>query len=240
MKKGTNITMTGMIGLATISLALAALAPASLADDPEGNPFRASGYGVVVTITNLTKGQIISPPVAVIHRPDFRLFEPGQPASDELAALAEDGMTGPLTDLLEASSEVISYGVAGDGIMPGQSAEILVDASRSWSELSLAGMLVSSNDAFVGLSGERLPSYLRSGRFTHTLYAGAYDAGSEANTESCDHIPGPPCGSPGNRVTEGAEGYVYVHSGIHGTGGLDPAMWDWNNPVAMITIERAD
>ena len=79
----------------------------------------------------------------------------------------------------------------------------------------------------------------RSGRFTHTLYAKAYDAGSEVHTESCDHIPGPPCGNPGNRLTEGAEGYVYPHSGIHGGEDLDPFMWDWNNPVALITIERA-
>jgi len=237
MKTKRNIAMTG---LASLSLVLAALIPAAVADGPGGNHYGWSGYSVVVTITNLTKGQIFSPPVVVSHRPGFSLFEPGQPASEQLAALAEDGMTGPLTDLLDGSPEVISYGVTpGDGIMPGQFASVEIDVARSWSEISLAGMLVSSNDAFLALNGESLPSYLRSGRFTHTLYARAYDAGSEANTESCDHIPGPPCGNPGNRVTEGAEGYVYPHSGIHGTGGLDPSMLDWNNPVALITIERA-
>ena len=238
MKKRTRITL---VVLASFGLVLAALAQSALADGPEGNrSSRGSGYGVVVTITNLTKGQIFSPPVVVSHWPGFRLFEPGQPASDELAALAEDGMTDPLTGMLDGSPQVISYGVAGDGIMPGHSASILLEASSAWSEISLASMLVSSNDAFVGLNGEHLPAFLRSRKFTHALYAGAYDAGSEANTESCEHIPGPPCGSPGNRVTEGAEGYVYVHSGIHGTGDLDPSMLDWNNPVAKITIERAD
>jgi hypothetical protein len=236
MKTRTNIAM---IGLASLSLVLAALIPIAAADGPRGNAYGWSGYSVVVTITNLTKGQIFSPPVVVSHRPGFRLFEPGQPASAALAALAEDGMTGPLTDLLDDAPEVISYNVAGDGIMPGQFASVEIDVARSWSEISLAGMLVSSNDAFLALNGENLPSYLRSGRYTHTLYARAYDAGSEANTESCDHIPGPPCGNPGNRVTEGAEGYVYPHSGIHGTADLDPSMWDWNNPVALITIERA-
>lgn len=238
MKTRTNIAKIGMIGLASFSLVLAALIPAAVADGPGGGSGW-PGYRVVVTITNLTKGQIFSPAVVVSHRPGFRLFEPGQPASAALAALAEDGMTDLLTDLLDDAPEVISYGVAGDGIMPGQSASVEIDVPRSWSEISLAGMLVSSNDAFLALNGEPLPSYLRSGKFTHTLYANAYDAGSEVNTESCDHIPGPPCGNPGNRVTEGAEGYVYPHSGIHGGEDLDPSMWDWNNPVALITIERA-
>ena len=40
-------------------------------------------------------------------------------------------------------------------------------------------------------------------------------------------------------MSDGAEGYVYVHSGIHGIGGVDPSVWDWNNPVALITIEQA-
>ena len=240
MKKRREMARNGVIGLASLGLVLAALVAAASADDSEGGRYGRSGYSVVVTITNLTKGQIFSPPVAVSHRPGFHLFEPGRPASDELAALAEDGMTDPLTDLLDGSPEVISYGVAEGAIMPGHSASIVLHVSREWSQISLAGMLVSSNDAFVGLNGESLPPHLRSGRFTQTFHAAAYDAGSEANTESCDHIPGPPCGSPGNRVTEGAEGYVYPHSGIHGKDGLDPSMLDWNNPVAMITIERAD
>ena len=237
MKTRTN---TIMIGLTSLSLVLAAFIPAAVADGPGGDRYGRSGYSVVVTITNLTKGQIISPPVVVSHRPGFKLFEPGQPARGELAALAEDGMTGPLTEFLDDAHEVISYAVAGGGIMPGQFALVELDVTRSGSEISLAGMLVSSNDAFVALNGEPLPSYLRSRRFTHTLYAPAYDAGSEVNTESCDHIPGPPCGNPEMRVTEGAEGYVYPHSGIHGIADLDPSMWDWNNPVALITIERAN
>ncbi len=233
MKKRTYIAIAG---LASLCLVWGALAPFAGAAGPEAGRF---GYTVVVTITNLTRGQIFSPPVVVSHRPGFRLFEPGQPASDELAALAEDGMTGPLTDLLENSPRVFSYSVADDGIMPGRSASIELEVPRAWAEISLAGMLVTTNDAFMALNGESIPPSLRSGKFAHTLYARAYDAGSEMNTESCDHIPGPPCGSHGVRVTDGAEGYVYVHSGIHGAGELDPSTWDWNNPVARITVQRA-
>jgi len=34
------------------------------------------------------------------------------------------------------------------------------------------------------------------------------------------------------------EGYVSIHRGIHGNGQLNPAMFDWRNPGAKITIRR--
>ncbi len=65
-----------------------------------------------------------------------------------------------------------------------------------------------------------------------------YDAGSERNTEACANIPGPPCGSAGARAADGAEGHVALHGGVLGVGDLDPAMWDWLNPVVSVTVER--
>jgi hypothetical protein len=69
-----------------------------------------------------------------------------------------------------------------------------------------------------------------------TFAADPYDAGSEANSEFCEFIPGPPCENPGVRDTANAEGYVHIHAGIHGIGDLDASMFDWHNPVAEITI----
>ena len=46
-----------------------------------------------VTITNITRGQIISPPIVISHNEDFQLFSLGHPAPTGLAELAEDGMT---------------------------------------------------------------------------------------------------------------------------------------------------
>jgi hypothetical protein len=59
-----------------------------------------------------------------------------------------------------------------------------------------------------------------------------------AKTQDCDHIPGPPCGNGGVRVTEGAEGYVYVHAGIQDRGSLSPENHDWRNPVARIVVRK--
>ena len=41
------------------------------------------------------------------------------------------------------------------------------------------------------------------------------------------------------RIYDGkAEGFVHIHAGIAGGGDLDPAATDWNNPVALVHIER--
>ena len=99
--------------------------------------------------------------------------------------------------------------------------------------LSLVGMLVTTNDAFYGLSQHALPKH-RGGATTGP----AYDAGSEANTEMCAHIPGPPCGNAGVRMTNGAEGFVHVHAGIHGVADLIPAQHDWRNDVVRVEVTR--
>jgi hypothetical protein len=225
-------------------LALLLGGTAALADDDDsrsGFPSRrATGSGYMVTITNLTYDQIISPPVVVVHDGRFRLFQPGQSAGSELAALAEDGMTGPLAGLLEVSTGVTDYAVADGGIPPAGSVTVEVSARGLGKMLSLAGMLVSTNDAFVGLDGFTLPSGFAAAFGATSVDAQAYDAGSEANTESCDHIPGPPCGSPGVRVTDGAEGFVHVHRGIRGVGDLDDSAKDWNNPVASVTVRMTN
>lgn len=189
-----------------------------------------------VTITNVTRGQIISPPIVFSHSGHFNLFELGQPASDVLAKLAEDGMTAPLEAELLTSPSIFSVATASGGLLPGASITIQVQAGGPYRFISAAGMLVSSNDAFFAAHGVRLP---RGGSKT-VMFAEAYDAGSEANSESCDFIPGPPCGNPEVRDTEGAEGYVHVHAGIQGVGDLVPEEFDWRNPVVRISIQAVN
>jgi hypothetical protein len=101
-------------------------------------------------------------------------------------------------------------------------------------------MLVTTNDAFFAA---RDIWYL--GKRNIMVEAEAYDAGSEQNSENCAYIPGPPCGSGESHDPEVAEGYVHIHAGVHGTNSegtaesdLTPAMHDWRNPVAKITIRR--
>jgi len=186
---------------------------------------------VSVTITNISK-QIISPPVVASHTWKVAIFVPGQAASDELTALAEDGGPGDLADLLAGHEEVLDVAVADGLLFPGESAKFEVEMRGKYNRISAVGMLVSTNDAFFGLSNFQVdPSSV-----VQRTTAPAWDAGTELNNEDCDFIPGPPCGNPFMRATEGAEGFVHVHSGIHGTGDLSPSDWAWQNPVVQIAV----
>ncbi len=198
------------------------------------------GRDYAVTITNVTPGQVFGPPVVVVHTRNFSLFELGEPASPGLAILAEDAAVDTLFEELEANPEVVEFVVAGDPLMPGDSVTLEVHAQFPHHFVTTAQMLVTTNDAFFALNGVRVPQGKRQDprNGIRTFLAVAYDAGSEVNSESCDTIPGPPCGNTVVRDQEGSEGYVHVHSGIHGIGDLPPEDFGWHNPVAQVTVER--
>lgn len=189
-----------------------------------------------ITITNLTPEQIFSPPIVITHKQDFTLFELGEMAGEELAALAEDGMADPLIELAMDYSRTTSE-VAGGPVFPGESITIEVEAKPGAWYLSLAGMLVTTNDAFFAVRSLKVPFKGKS-----IMETEAYDAGSEFNSEDCAFIPGPPCGNGGVHDPEEAEGYVHIHSGIHGSGPdpemINPSQHDWRNPVALIKVRR--
>lgn len=212
--------------LAVLALAAAALV---LAGPVEAQ--RAHAYQV--KITNLTRGQVISPPIVVSHRHDFRLWQLGQPAIPEVAAVAEDGDGTALLSLLAGAPGVHDFAMAPGMLAPGETVVLELQAGFPFAQVTALGMLVTTNDAFFGLQGVDLPPRRMAG--VHHAYA--LDAGSEANNEDCAFVPGPPCGNPGVRATDGAEGFVHVHAGIHGVGDLVPATHDWRNPVVEVVIQ---
>jgi hypothetical protein len=192
-----------------------------------------------VTITNITREQIMSPPIVISHNKDFQLFNLGSEAPPGLAELAEGGMTGPLSAYLDPMDSVYDYNdqsEEGGPILPGTSVTIQITTKKGFQEISAAGMLVGTNDAFFAVRGVKVRS-----KGDMAVDARAYDAGTEVNNELCDYIPGPPCANGNNeRAVADAEGFVYIHSGVHGindTGGLNPA-YDWHNPVATIMVEK--
>ena len=206
----------------------------------EGEP---SDQGVTyeVTITNLTKGQIFSHPVVLSHNSSYSLFQLGQPVSGALAELAEDGLTQPLIDDAMATGLVFDAVANATPLPPGQSTTLEIQVTSKYDEISVAGMLVITNDAFFAVRNAKVRTLPFKNGFSRpmTIMAEAYDAGSEANTEMCSDIPGPPCNNMGVRVTDGAEGYVFVHAGITGDHDVDDGTYDWRSSVAMITIRPA-
>ncbi len=187
-----------------------------------------------VTVTNITANQIIGPPVIATHGHKARIFRAGKRATGALAAVAEDADSSGLVAALEGNAEVLSVVTGGGPLLPGDSMTLSVTTTDDFQRLSAVAMLVTTNDAFFGIDSFQLHS---SKKDTMTT-APAYDAGSEANDELCASIPGPPCGNPFVRVTDGAEGFVHVHPGITGRGDLDPAARGWLNPVVEIRFVR--
>ena len=190
-----------------------------------------------VTVTNLTRGQVFTPILVASHAAGVMLYELGQPASVPLEHLAEAGDTGPLKQMLSSMREVLDVTDSGAPLPPGHSVTIKVQTRGEFDHVSVASMLVPTNDAFFAVNDAEGPE----GERTITLYSPAYKAGTEAADELCIHIPGPPnvCQGEGfNPSRAGAENFVHVHSGIHGVGDLKAADRDWRNPVARIVIRR--
>ncbi len=222
MKRSTTI----VVALAMLMTLM--VVPAS-ASDYEEPTFR-------VTITNLTDGQLMTPMVVATHDRSFRLWRHRRAASPGLAQLAENGGVPVLVDELNANSLVNQVAVAGGGpIAPGGSAEVIIGSDSRGSRLSLAGMLICTNDGFASIRNARL-----GGADVRTFYGRAYDAGSEKNTEAYADLV-PPCdglGQTGMSNPAIAEnGVVKVHHGIKGRADLDPSVHDWDNPVIKVTVE---
>ena len=186
-----------------------------------------------VEITNLTRSQIISPPILASHDASVAMFELAMPASPELAELAENGNNAPLAALLGGSAGVHAVTTAPGGIEPGHTMTLTIEVGNHATRLSGAGMLVSTNDAFFALDAVDVDKIKRA-----TLLLPAYDAGSEFNSEDCAFIPGPPCGAGAVHDPSPAEGFVYVSNGIHGIGGVPAAWYDWRDAVVRVVITR--
>jgi len=184
------------------------------------------------SITNLTKGQVMTPPVVVVHQPPFALFTLGEEASEGLKRQARDGDPTLLTEELATAHGVVNFTVGGGPIFPGETQEIEFSGSRT-DQVSVSSMLASTNDALAahrGLAlnpavGERQVVFLR-----------VYDGGAETNDELCDHIPGPPCGNAGVDTDEN-EGFVHFHPGLGLQGDLEQSH-TFASIAARIVIER--
>ena len=138
-----------------------------------------------VTVTNLTKGQVLTPPVLAIHSPMTKILSLGRPVSRGFASLATDGLTKDFEKELEQKKGVVRFKVGQTPILPGQSLEISIKATNPKYKLAVFSMLARTNDAVLWLEGLALDK--------KTYLAAAFDAGVEFNSERCADIPAPPC-----------------------------------------------
>lgn len=186
-----------------------------------------------VTVANATKGQPLAPGLIITHDSSFSLFEIGDAPTLELATMAETGDPGDLAASVTATTVDVLFGIHGGIALPSESNDIVIDTTAEF--LTAVGMLAATNDAFYAVRGVKLPD---AGKIT--VYAPAYDAGSEDNNEKSGDVPALKFGNSKDAGTDAGdgEGFIHVHNGIYGGGQLTPSVHGWRNPVVEITIER--
>ncbi|MGI9223948.1 MAG: spondin domain-containing protein, partial [Woeseiaceae bacterium] len=231
-----------LLAVATLGLTLTFLMPEAAHSD--------GGRTYKVTITNLTAGQPLTPPILATHTNRTEFFTVGEAASEGIRQIAENGNGEVLLQALGEDTQVhdVVAGAAplvpannpgGTGFASSETFKITAKGRARY--LSFASMLICTNDGFTGLDSVRLP------RHRVTVYTAGYDARTEANTEAFADIV-PPCqgligvsGDPGTGMSNpllAEDGVVIPHAGIHGGVDLVPSVHDWSDPVAKIEIER--
>jgi hypothetical protein len=252
MPKTTNLLA---VAVASAALILAFAIPAASDDGPDLRTYR-------VTLVNLTDGQPFSPPVAATHDRSMRMFRAGHLASDELAKIAQAGDEVPMFNLFNGSDDVtdaVDVGAplttVGKVVDPPGPMGPFVDTATfeitaaPGDRLSLATMLICTNDGFLGLDAVRLPRH-----GAQAFLINGYDAGREQNTELSQHLVDPcsalgPAGLAGdpNGNLDSGPGVSTVprapirhHPNIQGGGHLSTALHGWRDPVAVAVVSRID
>ena len=206
---------------------------------------QASAADLTIEIQNLTQGIYFTPLLVAAHIPDASLFEAGEAASAEIEAMAEGGA---LDGLITIGTSINANAVANpaEGLLaPSASTSTMLTTDDSNTVLSIVGMVLPSNDGFIGLDNWTIPTEAG----TYTVYVNAYDAGTEANDELRTSMPVPPpldplLGSGGSGVTSTeTNATVHIHRGnfgdadaAGGTSDMVNSILRWLNPVAKVTV----
>ena len=205
-----------------------------------------------ITVTNLTQGLHFTPVITAAHTSDSHIFMLSDMASPELQAMAEGGSISGLASVLTNADANINENPAAGLLAPAMSASFNLTNDSSNTHLSLAAMVLPSNDGFVGLDSWKIPEEAG----TYTVFLNAYDAGTEANNELRGSgapgeagMPVPPplddvIGTNGTGVTDmESNNKVHIHRGSlgdsdmsAGTSDINNSVQRWLNPVAKLTI----
>lgn len=178
--------------------------------DNDNKPAPAETFDYKVSLMNLTNGQPFSPPAAILHDDTYSAWSTGQSASVELETLAESGDASQLVNSPGSNPGFSSTDVLTPGAL--QSFDIST-TDKLLTQLTLATMLVNTNDAFTGLTGVSLEGMQKGD--VRVYYSQAYDAGTEFNDELAANIPGPAGGGEGfNAARNDVTAVVTNHGGV--------------------------
>lgn len=199
-----------------------------------------------VLIENFTRGQPFSPGLAVTHGDELLLWSDGAPSTRALRRLAEHGDPAelPLEVAASRAYEVITLrdGVDRVGGDADNARQFRIRAGADATRLSVAMMLVCTNDGFTGVAGVPLPEDYEPVVFLLP----AWDAGAELNDErfasivdACQAAGPVTAGSDGDGG-EAEDGVVAPHPNIQGEADLSTELHGWDGPVGRLSIRRAE
>lgn len=194
-------------------------------------------YEYDVQVINLTNAQPLSPVAAVLHATG-NLWTFGEPASEALEKMAEGGDNSDILAWADALANVTTDAPVG----PGATVTFSVSTQDETAmKLSLATMLVNTNDAFSGLNSVDLSGLMQGDSKTWSL--AAYDAGTEANSEAAGTIPGPADQGEGFNAERNDIDKVVRHAGVVSQhDGLSTSVLTeahrFDNPVMRVTVTR--
>lgn len=202
-----------------------------------------------VSFVNLTAGEPLSPMALVAHDSQYMAFETGKAASVAVEKIAEGGDNSMLLADAMADASHVWQAKSGSGIVaPGKMETLMLEVPATQVanlRLSLLSMLANTNDGFVALNGQSIGN-LQSGQST-SFDLPAYEAGTEANTETADTVLGP-AATGGKRegfnpARDDLNNRISLHPGIisKDDGLISSVLTQlhrWDNPAARINIRR--
>lgn len=215
-------------------------------DDDSPSTSAAQNASFDVTVTNLTNAQPLSPVAIVMHRSGYHAFVDGETASIGLEVLAEGGDNSDLLTEAQAASEYI-VSAGGQGLVTPMQISNTYTLEVPVTELgdvnmSLLSMLVNTNDGFSAVDSLSL-SNLSTGQ-SLTVSAPTWDAGTEANSEAADTIPGQ-SGVGYSSVRDDIIDRVRFHGGVVtaddglATSGLGQEH-RFDNPTMRVSVTRTN
>ena len=201
---------------------------------PSGSSEVHAGSQLNLTVRNVTAGQPLTPPIAVVLEPGTSILPASSEELDGLEELAEAGeqevLAATLADLAGVK-EVVAFDPPP--ILPGEERTVSVTAAEPGDRVSVITMLACTNDAIaygnvVVPEDGNLPA-LSSGR--------VLDAGTEVNDETEATVP---CfGLDGSGVSNldeaDGEGMIADHPGITGDADLT-SQHAWQGPAMELVL----
>lgn len=213
---------------------------------------QASAADLEIQVQNLTQGIYFTPLLVTAHPADASLFTVGEAASSALQKMAEGGAIADLEAIVTGVNANSAANPAQGLLAPSKGATAMITNAAANTKLSIVGMMLPTNDGFVGLDSWTIPTEAG----TYTVFLNGYDAGTEANNELRGSgapgeagMPVPPpldplLGNGGTGVTDmEPTKVVHIHRGnlgdsdtAAGSSDINSSVQRWLNPVAKVTV----